>query len=104
MDRPYQGSDDVFVMPSALPVPDAGYLIVNAFVLRSEEPVLFDTGLGIDGPEFIEAVSEHVPLEELRWIWLTHDDADHTGNIARLMELAPNALEVAGAGTAAPSP
>jgi glyoxylase-like metal-dependent hydrolase (beta-lactamase superfamily II) len=30
-------------------------------------------------------------LRELKWVWLTHDDADHTGSIQRVMELAPNA-------------
>ena len=24
-------------------------------------------------------------------MWLTHDDADHTGSIQRVLELAPNA-------------
>lgn len=90
MEGTYQASD-VVVLPSAIPIPEAGYLTVNAFLLQSEEPVLFDTGLGVDGPAFIEAVSQHVPLDDLRWIWLTHDDADHTGNIAKLMELAPKA-------------
>ncbi len=27
----------------------------------------------------------------LRWVWLTHDDADHTVNIEAVLELAPNA-------------
>ncbi|HWI02705.1 MAG TPA: hypothetical protein VNT52_02600, partial [Acidimicrobiales bacterium] len=26
-----------------------------------------------------------------RWVWLTHDDADHTGSIRRVLEAAPNA-------------
>lgn len=28
---------------------------------------------------------------EIRWVWLTHDDADHTGNLERVMSLAPAA-------------
>ena len=40
------------------------------------------------------AVSSIVDLERLRWVWLTHDDADHTGSIQRIMELAPNAKVV----------
>ncbi len=31
-------------------------LPINAFLLMSEEPVLVDTGLGMDSPEFIDAV------------------------------------------------
>jgi hypothetical protein len=27
----------------------------------------------------------------VQWVWLTHDDADHTGSIQRVLELAPEA-------------
>jgi glyoxylase-like metal-dependent hydrolase (beta-lactamase superfamily II) len=57
----------------------------------AEEPVLIDTGIGLDGDDFIAAVSSIVAPERLRWVWLTHDDADHSGSIQRIMELAPNA-------------
>jgi flavorubredoxin len=57
----------------------------------AEGPVLIDTGIGIDDDDFIAAVSSIVDPQELKWVWLTHDDADHTGSIQRIMELAPNA-------------
>jgi glyoxylase-like metal-dependent hydrolase (beta-lactamase superfamily II) len=57
----------------------------------AEEPVLIHTGIGLDGDDFIAAVSSIVAPERLPWVWLTHDDADHTGSIQRIMELAPNA-------------
>jgi flavorubredoxin len=82
---------DVTVLPTHLDVPGVGTLIVNAYVLHGEQPVLVDTGLASDGPDFVAALSAAVDPADLRWIWLTHDDADHTGNIQRLMELAPNA-------------
>jgi glyoxylase-like metal-dependent hydrolase (beta-lactamase superfamily II) len=91
MDAPYQGSSDVHVFPANLSIPGVGVLPINAFLLMAEEPVLVDTGIGFDSPEFIDAVSSIVPLDEIKWVWLTHDDADHTGSIQRVMELAPNA-------------
>lgn len=91
MEHPYQATSDVHVLPSALPVPGLGVLPVNAFVLRAEEPVLVDTGLGVDAEQFVEAVDSIVGLAELRWLWLTHDDADHTGCVARILAAAPNA-------------
>jgi glyoxylase-like metal-dependent hydrolase (beta-lactamase superfamily II) len=91
MDAPYQGSSDVHVFPANLSIPGVGVLPINAFLLMAEEPVLVDTGIGFDSPEFIDAVSSVVPLDEIKWVWLTHDDADHTGSIQRVMELAPNA-------------
>jgi glyoxylase-like metal-dependent hydrolase (beta-lactamase superfamily II) len=94
MDAPYQGSPDVHVFPTHLSLPGLGFLPVNAYLLMAEEPVLIDTGVGLDTEEFVDAVSSVVPLQDLKWIWLTHDDADHTGSIQRMMELAPNATLV----------
>lgn len=94
MDAPYQGSSDVHVFPANLSLPGVGVLPVNAYLLMAEEPVLIDTGIGIDTEDFLTAVSSFLPLEQLKWVWLTHDDADHTGSIQRVMELAPNATLV----------
>ncbi|MGH8969983.1 MAG: MBL fold metallo-hydrolase [Actinomycetes bacterium] len=91
MDALYQGAQDVHVLPANLSMPGVGVLPINAFVLMAEEPVLIDTGIGIDGDDFLAAVSSIVDLGSLKWVWLTHDDADHTGSIQRIMEAAPNA-------------
>ena len=91
MDAPYQPSADVHVLPTSLPLPGAGVLTVNAYVLHSEEPVLIDTGIGLDRDGFIDALGSVIDPAALRWVWLTHDDADHTGSIERVLELAPKA-------------
>src|SRR5688572_7052408 len=91
MDEPYQAAPDVHVFPVHLPLPGIGVLPVNAYVLMAEEPVLIDTGIGTDTDDFVAAVSSVIDLAELKWVWLTHDDADHTGSIQRIMALAPNA-------------
>jgi hypothetical protein len=97
MDSPYEAGADVHVLPANFPIPGIGVLPINAYVLKAEEPVLIDTGVGIDRDDFIEAVSSIIDLPALKWVWLTHDDADHTGNIARIFELAPNARLVTNA-------
>jgi hypothetical protein len=92
MDAPYQAAPDVYVLPTNLPIPGAGVVLpINAYVLRAEEPVLIDAGIGVDGADFLEALSSLIDLKELRWVWLTHDDADHTGSIQRVLDAAPNA-------------
>ena len=91
MDAPYQAAPDVHVLPTTVPLPGVGVLPVNAYVLLAAEPVLIDTGMGADGDEFIDAMTSVIDPGALRWIWLTHDDADHTGNIQRVLELAPQA-------------
>jgi hypothetical protein len=91
MDAPYQAAPDVHVLPNNLALPGVGVLPVNAYVLLAEEPVLIDTGIGTDGEDFIDALTSIIDPAALRWVWLTHDDADHTGNIQRVFELAPDA-------------
>lgn len=91
MDEPYRAAPDVYVLPTHLAIPGVGNLLVNAFVLLAEEPVLIDTGLGIDGSDFVAALESVISPRDLRWIWLTHDDADHTGSIQKVMEIAPQA-------------
>ncbi|MDQ3897010.1 MAG: MBL fold metallo-hydrolase [Actinomycetota bacterium] len=91
MDAPYQASPDVHVLPTSLPLPGVGVLTVNAYVLRAEEPVLVDAGIGFDGDDFVDALTSIVDPAALRWIWLTHDDADHTGSLERVLALAPRA-------------
>jgi flavorubredoxin len=91
MDRTFQAISDIEVLPAYFPIPSMGFLAVNAFVIKAEEPVLVDTGMGIEGEEFMNALESIVDLQDLRWVWLTHDDADHTGNIQKVLEAAPSA-------------
>jgi flavorubredoxin len=91
MDKPHQATSDIEVLPAHFPIPNMGFLPVNAFVIKATEPVLVDTGMGIESEEFMKALSSIIDPQELRWVWLTHDDADHTGNIQKVLEAAPNA-------------
>ena len=91
MNEPHQVIPDINVIPSHFPIPGAGFLPVNAFVLRAKEPVLIDTGMGIEGDGFMRALESIIDPRDLKWVWLTHDDADHTGNIREVLEAAPDA-------------
>jgi glyoxylase-like metal-dependent hydrolase (beta-lactamase superfamily II) len=82
------------VLPSWLPVPGLGALPVNSFLLKGAEPMLVDTGLAMLGDAWIMALEGEVDPEDLRWIWLSHMDADHIGNLTRIIERAPNAKVV----------
>jgi flavorubredoxin len=91
MDKPYQVKPDIQVLPAHFSVPGAGFLPVNAFVIKAKEPVLVDTGMGIDSEDFMKALRSIIDPQDLKWVWLTHDDADHTGSLQKVLEAAPNA-------------
>jgi hypothetical protein len=89
--EPYQAGPDIYVVPGYFPIPGMGFLPVNAFVIKAKEPVLVDTGMGIESEEFMKALESIIDPQELRWVWLTHDDADHTGSLQKVLEAAPRA-------------
>ncbi len=91
MDDVYRVGTDVSVLPSQLVVPGLGNIPVNVFVLHAEQPMLIDTGLGVDEPAFVDALRSVIDPADLRWIWLTHDDSDHTGSLQTVLGLAPEA-------------
>jgi len=71
MDAPYQAAPDVHVLPTNLHLPGADLVLpVNAYVLMAEEPVLIDTGIGVDSDGFLDALASVVDLAALRWVWL----------------------------------
>jgi hypothetical protein len=91
MDPLYRVGDDVYVLPSGLPIPGVGTL-VNGHGPLGGEPVLVGTGLAVDGEAFERALSWIVdPPDIIWWIWPSHDDADQIGNLGRVMSLTATA-------------
>jgi glyoxylase-like metal-dependent hydrolase (beta-lactamase superfamily II) len=91
---PTEVAPDTFSLNAWMPLPGFGVLAINAFLLKSQQPVLIDTGLGGLRSDFIEKLGELIDPSELRWIWITHADADHVGNLGALLDIAPNARVV----------
>lgn len=88
---PQTVAPETITLNAFMPIPGFGVLPVNAYVINATEPVLVDTGLAALSDAFINALASVIDPEDIRWIWLTHADADHTGNLSRVLELAPNA-------------
>jgi glyoxylase-like metal-dependent hydrolase (beta-lactamase superfamily II) len=85
---------DVSVLSDSLEVPGIGFIPVNAFVLHAQQPVVIDTGLGLQDRDFLETLAQAIDPADVRWIWLTHPDRDHTGGIQALLDVAPDAKVV----------
>lgn len=87
-------SNDTQVLNAYMPLPGFGMLPVNAFLLKAQQPVLVDTGLAALGEQFCAQLYNLIDPADLRWIWITHADADHVGNLASILAAAPNARVV----------
>ncbi|WP_189200500.1 MBL fold metallo-hydrolase, partial [Streptomyces purpureus] len=88
MDIHKVGSDTT-VIGDSLEIPGIGFLPINAFVLRAAEPVVVDTGLSLPDRDFVAALGSVMDPADVRWIWLTHPDRDHTGGIFELLQASP---------------
>jgi hypothetical protein len=73
----------------ALGQPLSVYL--NSLVIQAAEPVIVDTGTARNRRAWLEDVFGLVDPADVRWVFLSHDDADHTGNLAEVMAACPNA-------------
>lgn len=87
----YRIGPDVTVLNDFLNVPGIGFLDANSFVLHSREPVVIDTGLGLPDRDFVADLQRVIDPHDVRWIWLTDPDRDHTGGIFDLLDAAPQA-------------
>ena len=85
----YKASSDIEVLTSSFPIPGLGSVPINAFVIRGSEPILVDTGSVVESANFMAALRSVIDPEDLRWIWLTHTDFDHTGSLHELVTENP---------------
>jgi len=91
---PYEVATDTFVIPWMLEAPPVGLFCMNSLVIRGREPVIVDTGSPANRREWLENLRSVVDPVDVRWIFLSHDDRDHAGNLLAALEACPNATLV----------
>ena len=67
---------------------------LNSMVIRAAEPVVVDTGMAENRERYFDDVFSVVDPEDVRWVFISHDDVDHTGNLNELMDECPNATAI----------
>jgi flavorubredoxin len=93
--RPLRIAADTFVIQGFVAADQGPAGIpVNAMVIRGREPVVVDTGAPIHRAAYLDDLFGIVEPEDVRWVFVSHEDADHIGNLAALMESCPNATMV----------
>lgn len=68
---------------------------LNTMVITGAEPIVIDTGAPMNRKQYLEDLFSIVDPEDVRWVFVSHDDADHTGNLHEVMDACPNATLVA---------
>jgi len=88
----YRISTPVPPMP-ALP---AGFTF-NQFLIADDEPLLFHTGPRRIFPLVREAIEAVIPVNSLRYLGISHFEADECGALNEFLEVAPRAVPLCGA-------
>ncbi len=82
----------VHQVQDALGAPLCVYL--NSMVIAGAEPAIVDTGSVNNRSQWLDDVFGIVDPADVRWVFLSHDDSDHTGNLVSVVEACPNATLV----------
>jgi flavorubredoxin len=73
-----------------------GAFTFNQYLVVDDEPLLFHTGPRRLFPEIRTAVAGVLPVERLRWIGLSHVEADECGALNDWLAAAPHATPLCG--------
>jgi flavorubredoxin len=92
---PHHIAGDTWLIPNLAPAGPAVYVPANSMLIRGAEPVVVDTGAPVHREHWFDQVFSLVEPNDVRWVFLSHDDSDHMGNLHELLELCPNATLVA---------
>lgn len=85
---------DTWLIPNLAPAGPDAFLPVNSMVITGAEPVIVDTGAPIHRELWLEKAFTVVEPEDVRWVFLSHDDPDHTGALLDVLERCANATLV----------
>jgi flavorubredoxin len=91
---PYLIAEDTWLVPNRAHAGPGVFLPVNTMVIRGEQPIVVDTGAPVHRENVLRQVFSLVEPEDVRWIYLSHDDGDHTGALHDLLAACPNATLV----------
>lgn len=76
--------------------PGLGGFSFNQYLIIDDAPLLFHTGPRKLFPEISEAVARVIPLQDLRFVGLSHFEGDECGSLNEFLACAPNASPVCG--------
>jgi flavorubredoxin len=64
---------------------------INSAVILAQEPILVDTGSRRNQRNWLKDTFDLVDPQAVGWIFISHEDADHVGNLDEVMAACPNA-------------
>lgn len=89
---PYLVAADTWVFGPLYQAPGAPVGVhINSMLIRGREPVLVDTGPAAARELWLRDAFSLVDPDDVRWVFLTHEEPDHAGNVLEVLDRCPNA-------------
>ena len=89
-------ADGIYRINTPFDFPDGQGFSFNQYLLVDDEPLLWHTGPRRMFPLVREAIAAVMPIERLRYIGLSHFEADECGALNELLAAAPAAVPLCG--------
>jgi flavorubredoxin len=89
---PSRIAPDTWLIHSVQPaVGEPLFVYLNSLVILGSEPMIVDTGTIANRERWLKDVFSLVEPDDVRWIFLSHDDVDHAGNLDETLSACRNA-------------
>ena len=82
----------IYRINTPIAFPDGRGFSFNQYLVVDDAPLLFHTGPRRLFPVVSEAIASVIPLERLRYLGLSHVEADECGSLNELLAMAPEAV------------
>ncbi len=92
----HEVADGIYRINTPVEIEGAGGFSFNQYVIADDEPLLFHTGPRKMFPLVREAVASVLPVETLRYIGLSHVEADECGSLNEWLAAAPRSVPLCG--------
>lgn len=89
-------ADGIYRISTPVKIPSAGWFSFNQYLIVDDDPLLFHAGLRKMFPLIREAVASILPVEKLRYIALSHVEADECGGLNDWLRVAPHSMPLCG--------
>ena len=87
-------ADGIFRINTPAPLPDGSHFSFNQYLIVDDAPMLFHTGQQQLFPVVREAIEAVIPVASLRYLGLSHYEADECGSLNAFLAAAPQAEPV----------
>jgi flavorubredoxin len=92
----HEVAEGIYRISTPAAIPGGGAFSFNQYLVLDDDPLLWHTGPRKMFPLVREAVASLVPVERLRYVALSHVEADECGSLNEWLAAAPDAVPLCG--------